>query len=277
VAAVPFAVSLAAAAALAPGVLSVLRRSGRVRPNFRGSPLPAPTGILLVAGAVGALALLSLTSSLGAPPPAPVPGFGFVLFVLGVAVLGLLDDVLGARAGAPRGLRGHGRELVSGHLTTGTVKAVGTAVLAALALYGHDLPLGEHLLGVCVLTLAAHAFNLLDLRPGRSIKALVALGAALTLGSRDLAPLATLGVFLGPVFVLLPIDLRERGMLGDTGASAIGAVAGLWLVMALPAAGEAVALLALAAVAAYGELRSITALLERVPLLRQLDSFGRCG
>jgi UDP-N-acetylmuramyl pentapeptide phosphotransferase/UDP-N-acetylglucosamine-1-phosphate transferase len=275
VAAVPFAVSLAAAAALAPGVLSVLRRSGRVRPNFRGSPLPAPTGIVLVAGAVGALALLSLTSSLGAPP-APVPSFSF-LFVLGVAVLGLLDDVLGARAGVPRGLRGHGRELVSGHLTTGTVKAVGTAVLAALALYGHDLPLGEHLLGVCVLTLAAHAFNLLDLRPGRSIKALVALGAALTLGSRDLAPLATLGVFLGPVFVLLPIDLRERGMLGDTGASAIGAVAGLWLVIALPAAGEAVALVALAAVAAYGELRSITALLERVPLLRQLDSFGRCG
>src|SRR3712207_6867337 len=45
----------------------------------------------------------------------------------------------------------------------------------------------------------------------------------------DAGPLWTVGLFLGPILVLLPLDLRELGMLGDTGSNAIGAVAGLWL------------------------------------------------
>jgi UDP-GlcNAc:undecaprenyl-phosphate/decaprenyl-phosphate GlcNAc-1-phosphate transferase len=155
------------------------------------------------------------------------------------------------------------------------IKALGTLLLSAVVVSGREASPAEGALAVAVLVLSAHAFNLLDLRPGRSIKAFHALAAALALASLDPAPLWTLGVFLGPVLVLLPLDLRAGGMLGDTGASAIGAVAGLWIVLALPAVGQAVALLVLVAVAIYGELRSITALVERTPLLRQLDSLGR--
>ena len=46
--------------------------------------------------------------------------------------------------------------------------------------------------------LATNAFNLLDLRPGRAIKAFVLLGAGLTIGSRELRPLWTLGLFAAP-------------------------------------------------------------------------------
>jgi UDP-N-acetylmuramyl pentapeptide phosphotransferase/UDP-N-acetylglucosamine-1-phosphate transferase len=64
-------------------------------------------------------------------------------------------------------------------------------------------------------------------------------------------------------------------MLGDSGASLLGALAGLWLVLTLSGVGQLIALGLLAAVTLYGELRSISELVERTPLLRELDSWGR--
>jgi UDP-N-acetylmuramyl pentapeptide phosphotransferase/UDP-N-acetylglucosamine-1-phosphate transferase len=84
-----------------------------------------------------------------------------------------------------------------------------------------------------------------------------------------------LGLFVGPALVAGLYDLRERAMLGDTGANLLGALAGLWLVLTLSALGQAVALAVLVLVTVYGELRSISSLIERIPLLRQLDSWGR--
>ncbi|HEX8120762.1 MAG TPA: hypothetical protein VF549_05780, partial [Solirubrobacteraceae bacterium] len=147
--------------------------------------------------------------------------------------------------------------------------------LALFVLSGQNRSTEEYLLGAGVLVLATNLFNLLDLRPGRSAKALILLGAALTLGAQTADPLWTVGLFLGPILVLLPFDLRERGMLGDTGSNAIGAVAGLWLVATLSTAGQAIALAVMAVVTVYGEFRSISALIERTPGLRQLDSLGR--
>ncbi len=84
-----------------------------------------------------------------------------------------------------------------------------------------------------MLVLATNVFNLLDLRPGRAIKAFVLLGAGLTLGSLDARPLWSLGLFVAPALVAGLYDLRERAMLGDTGANLLGALAGLWLVLTL--------------------------------------------
>jgi UDP-N-acetylmuramyl pentapeptide phosphotransferase/UDP-N-acetylglucosamine-1-phosphate transferase len=77
------------------------------------------------------------------------------------------------------------------------------------------------------------------------------------------------------VLVAGAYDLRERVMLGDTGANLIGALAGLWLVLTLSTTGLAVAAAVLLVMTAYGELRSINALVERTPVLRHLDSIGR--
>jgi hypothetical protein len=247
-----------------------------VRPNHRGVLVAHPAGLAVIATAPLALLVLAVVElATGAdvlgPEVVGVAGFG-----VGVALLGLVDDLLGDRiAGAPRGLREHARVLARGRVSTGVAKAVGTAalsigVLAALGLDGVQL-----LLAASVLTLAAHAFNLLDVRPGRSIKTLLALGAALSLGSLSITPIGSLGLLLGPIVVLLVPDLRERSMLGDAGSGAVGAVAGLWVVMTLPVLGQALALAVLVAVTLLGELRSITALVERSPSLSKLDSLGR--
>ncbi|HEX5308227.1 MAG TPA: hypothetical protein VFW38_04030 [Solirubrobacteraceae bacterium] len=267
-------ISAALALLLAPPLLRGMREAGAVRPNYRGRSLPFPFGVLIVLAALAALLVLVPLQRAG-DVLHPETG-AIALYVFGVAFLGLLDDTLGQTlAGAPRGLRAHGRALAGGRMSTGALKALGTV---ALALYAtslqHSQPLGRWLLESAVLVLATHAFNLLDLRPGRTLKALAVLGLALTLASGTRA-LEALGLLLGPALLAGLYDLRERSLLGDTGASAFGALAGLWLVLTLSSVGQAIALALLIAISLFGELRSISALLERLPLLSQLDSLGR--
>jgi UDP-N-acetylmuramyl pentapeptide phosphotransferase/UDP-N-acetylglucosamine-1-phosphate transferase len=279
----PLALSLALAALLAPTLLARLERAGVVRENYRGLVLPAASGMLIaVAAALAVGPLAALEELADADTLAPEVGIALV-YVLGVGVLGLVDDLLGGRrpagaradAEAPRGLRGHARAAARGEFSTGTLKALGSLGLALYVLAGDGRSAGEYLVGVGVLVLSTHLFNLLDLRPGRAGKAFVVLGVVLTLGSWDTYALQALGLFIGPALVLLPYDLRERAMLGDAGSNVLGAVAGIWLVLALGPTGEAVALCVLALVTLYGEFRSISAAVDRNPLMRRLDSFGR--
>ncbi|MBX5440055.1 MAG: hypothetical protein IRZ32_00855 [Solirubrobacteraceae bacterium] len=266
--ALPSVVAFVAALALAPALRRTLEEAGQVRENYRGRPLPFPFGVLVVAAAVVALIPLApLDDVTGGDVLAPELGT-IAVYALGVAFLGLADDAL---SGPSRGWRGHGAAVLGGRVSTGALKAVGSLGLALLVLRGHD----DYLLAVLVLVLATNVFNLLDLRPGRAAKAFVLLGAGLTLGAWDVDPLWALGLFAAPVLVAGFYDVRERAMLGDTGSNLIGALAGLWLVLTLSTAGLAVAAVILLGVTAYGELRSINALVERTPVLRHLDSIGR--
>ena len=274
-AAVPLLLSLALAVAICPLVVRTLWQHGWTRANHRGARVAHPAGIAVLASAFAALLALGAIEVIAGVAVLRLETVAATCFVAAVALLGLADDLWGDREGAPRGLRGHARALVRGRPSTGAVKAAGTVALALVALTVLGFEGAELALAAGVVTLATHVFNLLDLRPGRSAKALVVLVLALTLGSQALEPFTTLGVVLGPILVLLVPDLRERAMLGDTGAGAVGALAGLWLVLALPMLGQAVTLGLLAVVALYGELRSISVLVERKPLLSKLDSLGR--
>jgi UDP-N-acetylmuramyl pentapeptide phosphotransferase/UDP-N-acetylglucosamine-1-phosphate transferase len=272
--ALPLAISLLVAAVVAPPLVRGLREQGRARENYRGAMVAFPAGIAIPVVAFLALVPLALIAEL-ADEEVFRPGTGpVVTYVIGVALLGLLDDLIGSDSSA-RGWRGHARATAAGGLSTGAIKAVGSLGLALYALSGSGRDAGEYLLAVAVLVLATNLFNLLDLRPGRSAKALVLLGVALSIGAMDADPLWTLGLFVGPILVLLPLDLREVGMLGDTGSNAIGAVAGLWMVLTLSVTGQVIALVVMAALTIYGEFRSISAVIDRTPGLRHLDSLGR--
>jgi UDP-GlcNAc:undecaprenyl-phosphate/decaprenyl-phosphate GlcNAc-1-phosphate transferase len=279
--ALPFLVALATAAMLAPGLLGAMSASGHRKLNYRSRPLPFPFGVLTLVAALIALIPLMLLEKLGSvalfhPEALPIATYAF-----GVIALGLIDDTLGEeQAGASgrpvrRGWRGHGAAALRGELSTGVVKAAGSLGLALFTMSYLGLSNGRWLLAVGVLVLATNVFNLLDLRPGRATKVFVLLGAGLAIGSADLRPLWSLGLFIAPALLAGFYDLRERAMLGDTGANLLGALAGLWLVLVLSETGQLIALAVLAAVTLYGELRSISALIARVPGLRELDSWGR--
>ncbi len=272
--ALPLALSLLFAIALAPALLGLLARTGSLVTNYRGRELPCPLGLLVPAGSLLALIPLSAIAQLD-PHEVFEPGIrDIAIYCLGVLLLGLIDDAYGDAR--DRGWRGHAAALLRGELSTGVLKAVGSVALALLvANLGVGPSVGRWLLATAVLVLATNVFNLLDLRPGRSTKAFVLLAASLTIGAGQLRTLWALGLFAGPALVAGLYDLREKAMLGDTGANLLGALAGLWLVLTLSTTGQLVALAILLVITVYGELRSISTLVERTPLLRGLDSWGR--
>jgi UDP-GlcNAc:undecaprenyl-phosphate/decaprenyl-phosphate GlcNAc-1-phosphate transferase len=270
--AVPSALALIAAFGLAPVALRALAAGGFVRENYRGKPLPFPLGFLVVPCALAALIVCAPLQELGDVDVLRPETAVVLLYGIGVAFLGLVDDVFSPES---RGWRGHGRAVLGGVFSTGALKAAGSLGLALFVLAGRYDEGGRYLLAVAVLVLSTNLFNLIDLRPGRSTKALVLLGAGLTIGTWDAGPLAALGLLAFPAVALGLYDLRERAMLGDTGSNLLGALGGLWIVLSLGTVGQLVALALILLATVYGEFRSLGALIERTPVLRQLDSFGR--
>ncbi len=229
------------------------------RPNYRGRRLLFPLGVVPLAVAVVALAA----------------GFDRrLVFLCGVGCLGLIDDMA---AGPARGLRGHWAALARGEPSTGALKAAGTLALAAYAAAAEGSGGPPYVAEVLVLALAAHLGNLLDTRPGRIEKALGVVAAVACLASWSLAPLETIAPLLPAVALCSWLTLSERAMLGDTGASLLGGMIGVLLVGALSSLGIALALVGLVVISLYGEFRSLSAAIERVPPLQRLDSLGRSG
>jgi UDP-GlcNAc:undecaprenyl-phosphate/decaprenyl-phosphate GlcNAc-1-phosphate transferase len=285
----PFVVAAVIALGIAPSLRSAMAAGRHVRLNWRGEALVAPFGVLVLAAATVALVPLALIAQLGKVSVFE-PSLGIVVvYAVGVGALGLIDDTLGGGGGGrgdagdgedgeasgPRGWRGHGAAVLGGAFSTGALKAAGSLGLALFVSVSPGRSTADFLLSAGVLVLATNFFNLLDLRPGRAVKAFVLLAAGLTIGTMDLGPLKAIGLLSGPVLIAGLYDLRERAMLGDTGSNLIGALAGLWLVLSLKTTGLAVALVVLAALTAYGEFRSISAFVERTPGFRHLDSIGR--
>jgi hypothetical protein len=171
--------------------------------------------------------------------------------VAGVAALGLADDLW---SGDARGFRRH---LAAGR-TTGVMKLVGIPLLMLVRTRSFS--------GAALAALSANFVNQLDTRPGRALKAYV-LGSLLVGRAADAAT--------GWAVLLLPYDLRERIMLGDAGSNALGAVLGLKSVDRLRGPARFAAVVVLAGLTVLGEVRSLGALIERTPVLRELDRVGR--
>ena len=164
-----------------------------------------------------------------------------------VAVIGAADD---AWSGPERGLGAHLRA----RRTTGVLKLVAIPLVGLVAT--------RRLSGALLVGLAANFLNQLDTRPGRALKAY--LGAA-----------AAVGAPRGLAVLLLPYDLREMTMLGDAGSNALGALLGLNSVNRFTGRGRWAAIGALAGLTLLGERTSLGVVIERTPLLRELDAAGR--
>lgn len=261
---------------LGPWIADMVR-TGLTHSNYRGTHPAFPLGALLISVSLVALAPLAVLDDRADLDLLEPELRRWATYVLGVALLGLLDDMLGrGHAGeGPRGWRGHTRAIASGRLSTGAIKAVGAFGLAAFAVSGRGRESLDYVADLALLLLATNAFNLLDLRPGRVEKAFALLLAGLCIGAVTIYPLQLLGVFIGPVLVGGAYTLRERAMLGDAGANLVGALGGVALIVTLGDGARLVALAAVAALTLYGEFRSISQAIERIGPLRALDRIGR--
>jgi UDP-GlcNAc:undecaprenyl-phosphate GlcNAc-1-phosphate transferase len=265
------------AALLAPSWIRDMARAGLVRDNYAGRRVAFPAGPVLVAVSLLALAPLAILDDRADLDLLDPDLRQWLAYILGVALLGLLDDALGrgAEADAHRGWRGHARAVMTGGFSTGAIKAAGALALAAYAVSGRGREGLDYVADLALLLLATNLFNLIDLRPGRVEKLFAALLIGICLGAWTDAPLELLGIFIGPMLIVAAFTLRERAMLGDTGSNLVGAVAGVSLLVTLGDDARLVALAIVLALTIYGEFRSISAAIDGVPPLRWLDSIGR--
>ncbi len=250
---------------------------GHLRVNHRGRKLAFPLGAVLLTAALVSLAPLSVLDERGGLDLLDPELRQWIVYLVGIAFLGLLDDSLGMGSSpdSPRGWRGHASAVLRGELSTGAVKAVGALALAAYVVTGTGSEWLGYLADIALLILATNLFNLLDLRGGRVEKALLLLVAGFCMVGWTLAPVELLGVFIGPFLVGLWFTLGERAMLGDTGSNLAGAVAGVILLTELSETGRLVALVIVVAITLFGEFRSISRTIDRIPPLRFIDSLGR--
>ncbi|WP_426566685.1 hypothetical protein ACPPVT_09190 [Angustibacter sp. McL0619] len=247
------------------------------RTNHRGEPISLLEGAAFVAGTSKAL--------LVAPGVPPRVRAAALVAVTTAGGLGAYDDL--AESSVRKGLAGHLGALARGEVTTGAVKILGLAASGALA---SALVLtderraadgeGTGVLGRCIDVLvggavvagSANLVNLLDLRPGRALKTVLLAAPVLASAPAAAGPA---GAAAGAAAALLPQDLAERGMLGDTGANAAGALLGVCLVAGRARAGRLAALAGLVALTVASEKVSFTKVIESTPGLRELDGLGR--
>ncbi|MDN5348136.1 MAG: hypothetical protein PWP65_1700 [Clostridia bacterium] len=242
---------------LVPAIFKLLKRGGAVVYNYRGRPVINAGGLGLLLGAIPSLFFL------GVPP-------FFLTALLGMALLGLLDDLLGS--GEARGMRGHFARLLRGELTTGAVKALGGGFLALWLATRIKTSIAEILLAALCIALMTNTLNLLDLRPGRALK-FFWLGVCAFIwfhpgAALYLCPLA------GASLAYLPYEMAEEGMLGDTGANVLGLALGAAAAWALPAATQAALVAFLLLLHLYAEKYSLTRAIETRPWLAFFDRLG---
>ena len=206
------------------------------RQNFRRR-IPVAAGLVIVlAVLVGALPYSLVGCGRATGRPSAARSARPLLAAVGFGLFGLLDDLAGT-TGAP-GFRRHLGALRDGELTTGLVKLVGGALVAVVVAWPWATRILGRLVGATlVVALAANLANLLDRAPGRIIKVSLLAFAVLAVTSHHAPELAGPALVAGAGVGMPWPDLRERGMLGDTGSNVLGAGAGLGLV-ATPARGR---------------------------------------
>ncbi len=246
------------------------------RTNFRGREVTLAGGLAAALALVTVTAaLLGLASSAGADAPdiRRVTSATLVV-VLASGAVGLYDDLYGDAA--TKGFLGHLRALRRGRLSSGLAKlaVIGVAaVAAALVLGGGDIGV-QQLVDAGVIAGCANLTNLLDLRPGRALKVLIAVAVPTACLAGPAVGLVV-AVVAGTAAGLLRPDLAERSMLGDGGANALGGAVGVGLAASGGLVTSTAVLAGLVLATAASEVVSFSAVIDRVGVLRWLDQLGR--
>jgi UDP-N-acetylmuramyl pentapeptide phosphotransferase/UDP-N-acetylglucosamine-1-phosphate transferase len=262
---------LAAAAAALLGNRLASNRATSIpawtRRNHAGLDVTLAEGpVAVVSLLAGLLVARLLPGGAGALPGA------VAIAAAGSGAVGAYDDLHGSAQA--KGFRGHLAALRSGTITSGTIKIAGVGVSAAAAslMLGRRQAQGvgrlaEVVTNTALIAATANLTNLCDLRPGRAAKVTMVLSAGLA--GVGAAPV------LGAAAGCLPSDLREKSMLGDCGANALGAATGTVAAARLPPVLKLLALLAVGGLNVASERVSFSAVIDRTPALRWLDRLGR--
>ena len=286
------AVLSAAIAVAATGLVrAAIYRSGAeglMVTNFRGARVPAIGGVLIVCAFILSEAILAMLSTLRpvaldgneAFSPGAI-GWTFMssdhvvvlIVVFGFFLLGAIDDIAGA--GQAKGISGHLKAIRRGEVTSGAIKAIGGIAIAFVCGSLFEREMVPAVVDALLIASTANLVNLFDLRPGRAIKVffLMWLPTAIAGYKAPFLPLSS--VVAASAAAWLPTDLKEKGMLGDSGANLLGGVAGVGFAIVLDVPVKLAVLALVVGLTLVSEKHSFSSLIEKWSILRKFDALGR--
>ncbi|MBP1988993.1 hypothetical protein [Paenibacillus eucommiae] len=274
---------------LLPVCLRFLVAHNRLESNYLKAFIPTGTGVFIWLLAAFQEMLYTVVARLPVPEIQGVmQQISFhVIYTTAITIIfiiGWTDDILGYKA--VKGFRGHWRKWSEeGTVTTGLVKVFGVGAVSVWFVlqipFFNVIPLWHFIIKTALLILITNGYNLLDVRPGRALKAYILLAIVLFIGLKGLPSEVLhfllpvmLPVLIG-VVLIFPGDIQGKHMLGDTGANLLGFSLGCWLIMGAPIWLELVVLLLLLILHVLAEVSSVSRLIERNRVLHWIDRWGR--
>ena len=251
-----------------PGIYQLARNSGSMTKNYNNINIPNAIGTVFFLTSL----IVSILTFWYIPETIRFNWILFLFTLTSFTFLGFMDDLWGS--GQCKGFISHFSNLLKGEVTTGSVKALaGTAIALIISFAVGNLALLP--LNALIIALTVNTINLFDLRPGRAGK-LFLLGASLLIAAFHrqwetvfLAPVA------GSLLAYLPVDLKARVMMGDSGANALGAVLGFIIVLQTDTTFKFIYLFLLILLHLVTEKYSLSKIIDKNRILRYLDSLGR--
>jgi len=196
---------------------------------------------------------------------------GYLMVVVFMPLLGMIDDILGD--GTVKGLKGHIKVFISGGFSTGGVKALGAVIVAFFLSMQYRIGVVGQLLNIVIFPLFTNFINLLDLRPGRAIKAFGFFSVLLAL----ITGLSSLWIFL-PIIASLCVyfrgEMQEEYMMGDTGSNLLGGILGYYALKELSIHAKFIFTAFLLLMHWAAEIYSFSKWFSTVPILRYIDHIG---
>jgi hypothetical protein len=239
-------------------------------PNYRGHLVPRSLGHALALG-YGVPTVAVAAGVFTGDSADRSSGWEWLWFLVAMAIVflaGLHDD---RQTRAVHGIRAHFTELARGRVTSGILKIVAAVVAAAIAVVAAGGRGWTLVVAILLVAGTTNLVNVLDVGPGRAMKFSFVIAVGLLLVESTGLGWAS----AGQAAVLLPFDVRERGMLGDAGANLLGFVLGVTAFESLSLGWMAGALVVVLLLNGLAETVTLTRIIKAMPPLRWLDDLWR--
>ncbi len=252
--------------------LKMLAEAGALRENQRNEDIPAAAGISFPAVVIPAFLAYAILQRYLAWPVFTSNYVIYIFGMLGMAMLGFIDDMLGGIDSSS--VKQQIAIMIQGGIAASTVRNFGVIVIGLFVAFFNAEIWWEWLLNALLIVMFTNLMNILETRPGRSVKAYLLFGAAIALTALGQIDFVLIAPLSGAVLACLLYELKTPSMTGYVGASVLGFTLGFWGACGLSLSTRIALLLFLIVMHLFTERYSLADVIANNRLLSRIDETG---
>lgn len=258
-------ISLSLTLYLKPRLIAMLSAQGMMMRNYTGKEVVSGAGLVFFIPCI--VSIFPLWEVIGEENMVI-----YVALLLSMTLVGYLDDSLGEST--TKGFKGHLGGVMKGYLSTGMIKLIFALIMGFMISMVYFAGIGNIIFNTILFCLCVNMINLLDLRPGRAIKgfALIILFISISSGLQSIWMLFPI---LSSLTIYIRDELDENCMLGDTGSNLLGGIMGMYTLKVASSGVKYALFSVLLLLHIVSEFKSFSEIIESVPILKSMDSFGQ--